>query len=171
MTGDTGRMPRILEAVALQQRGDNAEARSVLIALWHETEENHALERCILAHYLADLETSLEGSLQWNRLALSAAETLRALDVEEVFPGVALRAFFPSLHLNLAEDYRLLGDRISAGRHLAEARAALTGLEDEGLVGMIRGGVERMERTLSEAAQLSSSPLPSAPSSSTTGIA
>jgi len=97
---------------------------------------------------LADLQSSAEESLRWNRCALAAAEMLDETIVSEALPGANLRSFYPSLHLNLAEDYRLMGDVEAARHHAREARTALSGTVDEGLVRMIRGGVERIERTL-----------------------
>lgn len=142
-------MDRIMAAIALHQRGENELARIAMTALWEETGiDGDALHRCTLAHYMADLESDPADALAWNKLALAAAEELVAAGVKDVLGGVSLRSFFPSLHLNLAEDYRLLGDIANAVRHAELARQALEGLSDEGLTAMIRGGVERIEARL-----------------------
>jgi hypothetical protein len=61
-------------------------------------------------------------------------------------------AFYPSLHLNLGEDYRRIGDTEAARRHLAQGLAAAGALPDDGYGRMIRGGLEGLSRRLGEAA-------------------
>ncbi len=148
MAGDP-MMTRILEAIALYQRGDLANGVAAMRDLWAETSgDGDPLHRCALAHYLADLEDDPAKALAWNRIALGAADDLSRMGVEDVLGGVPLQSFFPSLHLNLAEDYRLLGDVTNAARHARLAREALQGLPDQDLTAMIRGGVDRIEQQL-----------------------
>ncbi|MNY15826.1 hypothetical protein D3C86_1490590 [compost metagenome] len=68
--------------------------------------------------------------------------------MKEHHASLALRAFYPSLHLNLAEDYRKLGELDQARSHLARAREALDALPDDGYGHLIRGGIERLEARL-----------------------
>ena len=144
-------MDRIMAAIALYQRGESDAARAAMAALWAEVGgDGNPLHRCALAHYMADFEADPADALAWNQRALDAAEELSEAGVKEVLGGVELRSFFPSLHLNLAEDFRLLGDNESAARHARLASKALEGLPDEGLVAMIRGGVERLQARLAE---------------------
>ncbi len=151
MTGDA-MMTRIMEAIGLHQRGENEAAHTQLGALWAEIgADGDPLHRCALAHYVADLQNDPADALTWNRRALDAAEMLRENGVEHVLGSVSLRSFFPSLHLNLAEDYRLLGDNAAAAEQARLARAALAGLPEEGFVAMIRGGIDRIEHSLAGA--------------------
>jgi hypothetical protein len=54
----------------------------------------------------------------------------------------------PSLHLNLAKDYRELGDTASSKRYLDAAEAGLGVLPKDGYAAMIRRGIERLRATL-----------------------
>ncbi|MEV6862819.1 hypothetical protein AB0M44_17695 [Streptosporangium subroseum] len=58
--------------------------------------------------------------------------------------GIAspVRGFYPSLHLNLGEAYRKLGDLGHARDHLERGRAAIDALGDDGYGKMIRAGLE-----------------------------
>lgn len=60
-------------------------------------------------------------------------------------------AFYPSLHLNLGEDYRKVGDPQAARRHLDLGLAAAAALPDDGYGAMIRGGLEGLAQRLAEA--------------------
>jgi hypothetical protein len=56
--------------------------------------------------------------------------------------GVA--AMYPSLHLNLADCHRRLGDLDRARDHLAQGQAAAGALPDDGYGQLIRGGLDRL---------------------------
>jgi hypothetical protein len=58
-------------------------------------------------------------------------------------------AFYPSLHLNLGEDYRKLGDLAIARRHLELGRAAAARLGDDPYGSMIRAGLDGLAERLS----------------------
>lgn len=64
--------------------------------------------------------------------------------------GLRVRGFYPSLHLNLAEDYRRLGAIDAARRHLEEARARLDALADDAYGTTVRTGIENVERAIRE---------------------
>ncbi|MFJ3927558.1 hypothetical protein [Streptomyces sp. NPDC090022] len=63
-------------------------------------------------------------------------------------PPVAVRAFYPSLHLNLAADYLKLQRPEAARIHLARARAATAALSDDGYGDGVRAALARLERQL-----------------------
>ncbi len=72
---------------------------------------------CFLAHSLADVQEDPQEELRWDILALKAAAGVtedRA--AEQQVPG-GRRALYPSLHLNLAEDYIRVGDEKRAQEH------------------------------------------------------
>jgi len=149
---DDPMMRRIMAAIDKHQRGENDDARVMMSALWAEIGENgDALHRCTLAHYMADLQSDPHQSMAWNQRALSAAEEMSAERLAATFETLDLRSFFPSLHLNLAEDFRELGDKASAARHLDAARQALDPSIDSGLAAMIRGGIDRLQSRLDSA--------------------
>ncbi|MFG3405465.1 hypothetical protein [Streptomyces sp. NPDC048142] len=62
----------------------------------------------------------------------------------------AVRAFYPSLHLNLAADYLKLQRPDSARIHLRRARAAAESLADDGYGGGVRAAIERLELRMRE---------------------
>ncbi|MDW8809075.1 hypothetical protein P1P68_30825 [Streptomyces scabiei] len=165
-------MTRIGQAVMLHHGGDREEARHRLLQLWAEIgEDGTPLHRCTLAHYMADTQDDPDTELAWDLRALSAADELsgglpagHATDRHAVGlaarPGVrtgagpdelAVRAFYPSLHLSLAADYAKLGRPDAARSHLRLARAALAVL-DGGVHGDgIRTALGRLEARLDEA--------------------
>ncbi|MER7762121.1 hypothetical protein [Streptomyces sp. NPDC097619] len=139
-------MTRIGQAVMLLHAGDREEARNRLGALWAELgADGEGLHRCTLAHYLADAQDDPADELAWDLRALNAADGLDAEQEVPYGPAAQVRAFYPSLHLNLAADYVKL-DRPEAARiHLARARAATTVLADDGYGDGIRAAIARLE--------------------------
>ena len=111
-------MSAITEAVMRGRDGDPAGARSDLAKIWKLIEDtDDSFHRCVLAHYMADLHEP-EEAIIWDERALSAA--IENPDLTE--------GFLPSLHLNIADNRRRLGDFSTAARHLDLARAALPSL-------------------------------------------
>lgn len=97
-------------------------------------------ERCLIAHYAADTVTDPAAALEWDLRALTAAR-----EIDGPAPvGFAPDAMLPSLHLNIAENYRLLGDTAAAAEHLASARGQVWRLDDAGYGSMIRAGLDRL---------------------------
>ncbi|MEV4972483.1 hypothetical protein [Streptomyces scopuliridis] len=136
-------MTRIGQAVMLLHGGDREEARNRFGELWAElVEAGDAFHRCALAHYMADTQDDPGDELAWDLRALTAAGP----------PGTSsvVRAFYPSLHLNLAADYLKLQRPEAARLHLDRARDAADALGDEGDVKGVRAGIDRLERRLRE---------------------
>ncbi|EMF58570.1 hypothetical protein [Streptomyces bottropensis] len=169
-------MTRIGQAVMLHHGGDREEARHRLLQLWAEIgEDGTPLHRCTLAHYMADTQDDPDTELAWDLRALSAADELSdgrsaehptdhpvhhpphhqadhsAARPREHHDELAVRAFYPSLHLNLAADYARLGRPDAARSHLRLARAALAALEDGGHGDGVRTALGRLEARLDEA--------------------
>ncbi|MGW7435533.1 hypothetical protein [Streptomyces sp. NPDC054849] len=160
-------MTRIGQAVILLHAGDREEARNRLGEIWSEIgEQGDFLHRCTLAHYMADAQDDPGDELAWDLRALSAAEALRdghgpapgQGDRPESGPGdgrpaqqepyLAVRVFYPSLHLSLAADYVKLHRPDAARVHLARARAATGALPDDGYGNGVRAAIARLERRL-----------------------
>ncbi|WP_240045894.1 hypothetical protein [Streptomyces sp. L-9-10] len=74
----------------------------------------------------------------------------RLAEAREGVPGASsvVRAFYPSLHLNLAADYLKLQRPEAARLHLDRARDAADALGHEGDVNGVRAGIDRLERLL-----------------------
>ena len=113
----------INDAIAEGRAGDADSARAKLLELWTGIGVlGDPVHRCWLAHSLADLYDDPAQALAWNVRALDAAE---AADEEQT------RAFYPSLYLNLADDYRRLGSFDTAAAYLARAQARVADLPDD----------------------------------------
>ncbi|MGQ4430462.1 MULTISPECIES: hypothetical protein [unclassified Streptomyces] len=156
-------LTRIGQVVMLHHGGDREEARERLLGLWAELgEDGDPLHRCTLAHYLADTQDDPTDELAWDLRALSAADELtdgrHAGDSGD--PGdiadaaregaVAIRAFYPSLHLNLAADYVKLDRPDAARTHIRRARTACTVLADDGYGNGVRAAIGRLELRLGD---------------------
>ncbi|MER7644133.1 hypothetical protein [Streptomyces sp. NPDC126522] len=156
-------LTRIGQVVMLHHGGDREEARERLLGLWAELgEDGDPLHRCTLAHYLADTQDDPTDELAWDLRALSAADELadgrHAGDSGD--PGViadagqegavAIRAFYPSLHLNLAADYVKLDRPDAARTHIRRARSACTVLADDGYGNGVRAAIGRLELRLGD---------------------
>ena len=138
-------MQRIAEAVDAGRMGSVEVGRARLEALWAELSAvADPVPRCVVAHHLADLHEQVEAELTWDRRALAAALAALEADPESRVGEVHVRAFLPSLHLNIADASHRLGDHVSAREHLTHARAHLDQLADDGYGRMIRGGVDRL---------------------------
>ncbi|MEU4468250.1 hypothetical protein AB0G20_31990 [Streptomyces sp. NPDC024017] len=140
-------LTRIGQVVMLHHAGDREEARHRFLGLWAEIgEHGDPLHRCTLAHYLADTQDDPADELAWDLRALTAAEEAR----EEVLAVTAVIAIYPSLHLNLADDYIGLGRRDDALTHLRWAREAATALADDSYGDGVWAAIGRLESRLGE---------------------
>jgi hypothetical protein len=130
-------------AVELGRSGDRQTAREQLETLWAEA-GNDAFGRCTVAHYLADLQETTEAELEWDLRALSASDELP----NDLHAGLTVESLLPSLHLNLADDYRRISQPEEAQLHLDEARQRLGVLGEDAYGDLIRGAVERVAQAL-----------------------
>jgi hypothetical protein len=142
---------RIGEAVELHHgRGRRAAARVLLEQIWDEIggERGDRLHVCVLAHAMADVQDDVRQELLWDQRALAAAGELT--DERVTAAGVALpvAGLYPSLHLNLADCHRKLGDLGRAREHLRAARAGIGALGDDEYGQLIKAGLERLTRQL-----------------------
>ncbi len=145
-----GGMPEwseVLDAVGVAVGGDRDEGRRRLVGCWESTGPQDAAQRCVLAHYLADLEPQLSDEVAWDERALAAFDGVGPGDLAPV--GIAdAAAMEPSLRLNLADGYRRQGRAAEARGHLEAGMAAAPSLPDDGYGSMVRGGLERLRRRL-----------------------
>ncbi|HET6354132.1 hypothetical protein [Streptomyces sp.] len=140
---------RIGQAIMLLHGGDREEARNRFGALWSEIgEAGDALHRCTLAHYMADTQDDPGDELAWDLRALAAADGLSEERPARREAALEVRAFYPSLHLNLAADYVKLQHPEAARVHLDRARAAAGALGDDGYGNGVRAAIERLEGRL-----------------------
>ncbi|MFC8919298.1 hypothetical protein ACGF5F_32325 [Streptomyces sp. NPDC047821] len=136
-------MTRIGQTRMLLHGGDREEARNRFGELWQRVAVDGApLHRCTLAHYMADAQDDPYDELAWDLRALTAAEG------SEGRGDAALRALYPSLHLNLAADYVKLRRPDAARVHLDRARAASHALHDDGYGNGVRAAIARLTERL-----------------------
>ncbi|MER6125977.1 hypothetical protein ABT173_25785 [Streptomyces sp. NPDC001795] len=154
-------MTRIGQVVMLHHGGDREEARDRFLRLWAEIgEDGDPLHRCTLAHYMADTQDDPVDELAWDLRALSAAEELTGERLTEHDGALAVRAFYPSLHLSLAADYVKLGRCEAARVHLGRARGAVGALGANDYGDGIRAAIGRLERRLAAEGPMGGAPEP-----------
>jgi hypothetical protein len=153
MSEDGGSVPHVTDetmariGAAMAQGPD--EARRLLAEIWDDDGAD-ALHRVAVAHYLADLQTDPHDELAWDRRALAEAEAVTDDRARAAGVLAPVRAFYPSLHLNLGESYRKVGDLAAARDHLARGRASVDTLPDDGYGQMIRTGLDALAARLGE---------------------
>jgi hypothetical protein len=143
-------MLRVGEGIGLRERGERDAARRLFDELWREIggRDGDAFHRCAIAHSMADVHEDVHEELTWDLLALEAADSLTDARAAEGGVTAQVAAFYPSLHLNLAECYRKLDDVDRARDHLLKGRAVLDALPDDGYSAMVRAGYDRLARAL-----------------------
>jgi len=140
-------MIRIGQGIELSQRGERDAARELFTEVWSDIGGEAAgdpLHRCALAHSMADVQDDEDEELLWDLRALAAADWLTDERVADAGVPSPVAGFYPSLHLNLGECYRKLGDLDRAREHLQRGREAVGSLGDDGYGRMIKGGLDRL---------------------------
>ncbi len=127
--------------------GNPVDGRVRLLACWNATAPDDHAQRCVLAHYLADLAGDLDSEITWDEVALREYERVgqRDLVVLGVTSGQGLE---PSLHLNLADGYLRRGDLAAARTQLDRGLQTVTALRPDGYGAMIRRELTGVERRL-----------------------
>ena len=145
---------RIGEAVQLAHQGEREAARRVFAEIWEEIggEQGDPLHRCTLAHAMADVQDDVREELVWDQRALAAADLLTDARLAQAGVALPVAGLYPSLHLNLSECHRKLGDLDRAREHLQRARDTIGVLGDDPYGQMIRDGLERVAEGLRSAA-------------------
>ncbi|KQR96162.1 hypothetical protein ASG12_18305 [Williamsia sp. Leaf354] len=139
-------MDRITAAVGAHRVDGDPRHRDTLVDLWAEiTSGGDPFHRCVLAHYLADMVDDPAQALMWDVRALDAADVLDDSRAQEHHVSLQVGAFYPSLHLNIADNLRRLGSFDAAADHLDAARARAGALSD---LGPEQSGYAEMMTTL-----------------------
>lgn len=141
---------RIGEAVQLSHQGERAAARRQFEEIWDEIggEQGDPLQRCTLAHAMADVQDDVLQELLWDQRALAAADLITDARVAQAGVSIPVAGLYPSLHLNLSECHRKLGDLARAREHLQHAQATIGALGDDGYGQIIRKGLEQVAEQL-----------------------
>lgn len=142
-------MDAIGHAVTDGRAGNTSTARSALLDLWKTIgATGEPFHRCTLAHYIADLYEDPARALAWDVRAIDAADALveRREENNDTDPDIA--GFYPSLHLNLAENYRLLGSFDAAHEHIDAAREHCVALSEDSYGHLVRDAIEDVAETI-----------------------
>jgi hypothetical protein len=152
-------MARVTAAVQRGQAGERATARQDLATMWAEVErgEGDDFHRCVIAHFLADLQENERDELMWDERALAAVDGVSDERAQRFDESLRVRGFMPSLYLSLADDHRRLGDANRANEFLGKARATSDALGDDAYGELVRGAMDKVSRALAEG---STEPLP-----------
>jgi tetratricopeptide (TPR) repeat protein len=94
-----------------ESEGQSTRARDLFVQAWAACRDD--FDACIAAHYVARHQERPEDTLHWNQEALSRADAVH---------DDRVRAFYPSLYLNLGHSYEELGNQDKA-RHYYELAA------------------------------------------------
>lgn len=140
----------ITRAVGLALGGEKELGRDALSDCWTgATDADHA-QRCVIAHYLADLQSSLEDEVAWDEAALSEFAHVSDKDLAPV-GIVSAAAMAPSLHLNLGDGYLRQGRVDSAHAQLDAGMRARSALAADGYGDLIRTGLDRLQQRIHDA--------------------
>lgn len=120
-------------------------ARRQLADLWQEVgPSGDPFHRCTLAHYLADLYDHPAEALIWDIRALDAAASLSDERAQAHHQSLQVAGFYPSLHLNIADNLRRLSAFDAAQEHISRAEERSVALPDDGYGRMIRTAIEEV---------------------------
>jgi hypothetical protein len=142
---------RIGEGVELHHhRGQREAARDLFAKIWDDIggEQGDPLHVCVLAHAMADVQDDVHQELIWDQRALAAADLVTDERVAQAGVTLPVAGLFPSLHLNLSECYRKLGNLGRAREHLRQSQATIDALGDDEYAQLIKGGLERLAEQL-----------------------
>ncbi|MFE1173140.1 hypothetical protein [Streptomyces sp. NPDC058773] len=158
-------MEAISQAVIEGRAGHIASARQKLLALWSTIGvTGDPLHRCTLAHYLADLYEDAAQALAWDIRALDAADVVTEQRVQQHHASLHIASFYPSLHLNLADNYRRLSSFDAATEHITAAREHAPNLPQDAYGASLRTALDEVAEAISrrDIAKRASAPGPTA---------
>jgi hypothetical protein len=147
-------MTRIGQGVELHHhQGQREAARELFAQVWDDIggEQGDPLHVCVLAHSMADVQDDAHQELMWDLRALAAVGLITDERVAQAGVPLSVAGLYPSLHLNLSECYRKLGDLGRAREHLQQARAGIGALGDDEYGQLIKNGLERVAEQLNDA--------------------
>ncbi|TJZ44594.1 hypothetical protein FCH28_30175 [Streptomyces piniterrae] len=145
-------MAEIGRGIELSHSGEREAAHRLFADLWDSIgATGDAFHRCVLAHSMADVQDDPREELVWDLRALEAADLISDERARQGGVAGSVAVFYPSLHLNLGDVYRRLGDLGHARDHLARGRAAVGELVDDEYGQLIRRGLDRLAHQLSTA--------------------
>lgn len=116
----------------------------MLGASWDGTADEDHNQRCVIAHYLADLQDDLDDEVAWDQRALTEHVQVGDGDLAQV--GIpSARGMAASLHLNLGDGYLRQGRVHDARVQLDSGLSTVDALGDDGYGAMVRKGLAGLE--------------------------
>lgn len=136
-------MARITASVTKGRAGDSESARLEMLSIWDDIGvDGDPFHRCTLAHYLADLFKHPAQAPIWDVRALDAADELTDQRARRFEAGLQVAAFYPSLHLNIADNLRRLSAFDAAQEHIEAAQRACSSLGDDDYGQFIKNSID-----------------------------
>lgn len=133
----------VLDAVQLTLSGRHELGEKALRKCWSDTTRSEHAQRCVIAHYLADLQLDVAAEVEWDERAL--AEFVHVSDADLAPIGVpSAMGFAPSLHLNAGDGCLRMGRVNDAWKHLEAGEQALQVMERDGYLQFIEQGLYRL---------------------------
>ena len=131
----------------------NEKPRAVSAQVWIDIGEENGdrFHRCALAHWMADVQDDVHDELVWDLRALEAADLMADERAAQAGARSPVAGFYPSLHLNLGECYRKLGDLGRAREQLERGQSAVGSLGDDIYGQMIKCRLDRPGERLASA--------------------
>ncbi len=115
-------------AIELTDR-EPANARAKLDTLWAMVgDDGDALHRCAIAQAMGDLCERTEDELTWDLRALDAGLRIDDDRLQLAGIGASVEGLVSTLHANLADVYRRLGNDAKAREHVAAGNAVIASL-------------------------------------------
>ncbi|MCA0296558.1 MAG: hypothetical protein LCH96_14850 [Actinobacteria bacterium] len=154
-------MEAICNAMALGYLGHIESARRDLMDIWRMVGVvGDPFHRCTLAHYLADLFDHPAEALIWDVRALDAADALTDESTQQHDANLEVAGFYPSLHLNVADNLRRLAAFDAAAAHIDNAEQRASALPDDDYGNLIRTAISEVRHAIDnhDTAQRSSAP-------------
>lgn len=124
------------QGIGEEMKGNVSAAAALYARAW-EMKEND-FEACIVAHYVARVQTTPGDILHWNLEAVKYAELV----------GESVQAFYPSLFLNIGKAYEDLENIHEAEKYYLMAMGKISLLPDDELGRLTRDAIQReLQRT------------------------
>lgn len=138
-------MAAMQAGVSTADSGDREAGRAMLVKLWSSIDPGGGpFYRCTLAHYLADVVEHPAEALMWDVRALDAADEISEGRDSAIVPGLDIAGFYPSLHLNIADNLRQLSAFDAAERHIGLAKETSPALGNDDYCNWIRESISEV---------------------------
>jgi tetratricopeptide (TPR) repeat protein len=127
------------EGILAEMAGQLKEAARLYQQAWLARADDY--DACIVAHYVARVQSTPQDALHWNQEALRYAETVKDGRVD---------AFYPSLYLNLGKAYEDAGNKEEAKKFYGLAAGKTAILSEGEYADTVKHGIAKGLERVSE---------------------